>query len=277
MHRQHVDGVLVELDLGHRRVVAGLAQQLEVRDERRHAVVLGHVAVALHHVEEARDVLDLRLRLGGGLLREPPEQARPLQEAVEHLARAPARHLGGGALQVRDQAGRSLAGAARDRGELLVPRQLAQQLEQRPRLAPRVVVEAQQVRLGDGVELRRAEVEERHRVVGVREHLQERDQQPDLLARVEPAAAAEAVRHAAHVERAQEGIGVGVAAHQDREVPRTQPLRAAAPRRAPRPRRPRPTRCRTPGAGRPGRRRATSAAACRSRRSPRAGAGCCSR
>ena len=210
-------------------------------------------------------------------LREPPEQARPLQEAVEHLARATLRHLGGGALQVRDQAGGSLACTARDRGELLVPRQLAQQLEERPRLAPGVVVEAQQVRLGDGVELRRAEVEEGHRVVGIREHLQERDQQANLLARVEPAAAAEAVRHAAHVERAQEGVGVGVAAHQDREIPWTQPLRQPLlDERRDRVRLGRHGVERQVPDGR-ARRRATSAAACRSRQSPPAGAGCCSR
>ena len=198
-----------------------------MRDERRHAVVLGDVAVGLHGVEEARDVPDLRLALGARLLREPREQPRPLQEAVQHLAGAPPRHLAGRALDVGDQPLGRRARAARDRGELLVRGKLAQHLEQRPRLAPRVVVEAQQVGLGQAVELRPREVEERHRVVRVREHLQERDQQPDLLARVEPAAAAEAVRHAAHVERAQEGIGVGVAAHQDREVARAAALREA--------------------------------------------------
>ena len=100
---EHVDGVVVGIGLGDRRVVAGLAQQLEVRDEGRDAVVLGHVAVGLHRLEEARDVLDLGLGLGAGLLGEAAQQAGPLQVAVEHLAGAAARHLGRGALEIGDQ------------------------------------------------------------------------------------------------------------------------------------------------------------------------------
>ncbi len=105
VHGEHVDGVVVGIGLGDRRIVAGLAQQLEVRDEGRDAVVLGHVAVGLHGLEEAGDVLDLGLGLGGGFSGEAAEQARPLEEAVEHLASAVSWHLGRGALEVGDQPG----------------------------------------------------------------------------------------------------------------------------------------------------------------------------
>ncbi len=220
VHGQDVDRVLVEVGLGHRRVVPGLAQQVEVRDERGHAVVLGHVAVGLHHLEEAGDVPDLRLGLGRGLLRQPPQEARPLQEAVEHLAGAPPRHLAGRPLEIGEEPRGRVAGLARDRGEVLVLRQAAEHLEERARLAPRVVVEPEEVPLGHPVDLGRHEVEERDRVVGVGEDAQERHEEAHLLARVETAAAAEAVREALDVERPEERVGVGIAAHEDREVPR---------------------------------------------------------
>ena len=171
VHGQHVHGVLVELRLGDRRVVAGLAQQLEVRDERRHAVVLGHVAVGLHGVEEARDVPDLRLALGARLLREPREQPR----RTAGSRRAPRRCAG--AAPRRPRARRRRSGAR-------PPRARAAETEASSSFAgssrntsssgrvlrARVVVEAQQVGLGQPVELRGREVEERHRVVRVREH-----------------------------------------------------------------------------------------------------------
>ena len=58
VHRQDGDRVLVGVGFGHRRIVARIAQQVEMGDEGRHAVVFGDFPVGLHRVEELGHVLD---------------------------------------------------------------------------------------------------------------------------------------------------------------------------------------------------------------------------
>ena len=222
VHGHDVDRVLVGHRFRHRGVVARFTQEVQVGHEGGHAVVLGHVAVGLHHLEEPRHVLDPRLRRGGGLAGQARQEARGLEEAVEHLARAQARHVGRRAVEVGQEPRGRLARGSPDAGQVLVPGEGAQHLEQRPVLARGVPVEPQQVRPGQLIGLGGGEVEERDRVIRMGQRAQEGHQQPDLLARIESPAAREAVRDALHVERAQEGVGVVVAAHQDRDVARAQ-------------------------------------------------------
>ena len=217
-------GVVVGIGLRDRGVVARLAQQVEVGDERRHLVVLRVVAVGLHRVEEPRDVLDPRLGRRGRLLRQPRQEPRRLQVAIEHLAGAQARHVRGRAVEVGDEARGGLPRLPAHARELGVGGQPAQDLEERPALPSGVTVEAQEVDLRDAVHLGAGKVEDGHGIVGVRQHAQERHQDPDFLARVQPAVAGEPVRQAADVQGAQEGIGVVVAADEDREVARAEPL-----------------------------------------------------
>ena len=224
VHGEDVHRVVVAFGLGDGRIVAGLAQEVEVRDERGDAVVLGHVAVGLHGLEELGDVLDLGLGRGAALGGQAPEGPGALEEAVEDLAGAPPRHLLGGLVEIGQEPLRRLPGRAADPEQVLARGERAQDLEQRPRLPARVLIEPQEIDLGHAVDLRGAEVEERDRVVGAREHAEERDEEPDLLARVEPAAAAEAMRDALDVQGAEEGLGVPVAAHQDGHVARARAL-----------------------------------------------------
>ena len=229
-------------------VVAGLAQEVEVGDEGGDAVVLGHVAVGLHGLEELRDVLDLGLgggaALAGQARRAPPSaggsRRAPRRCAAAAPPRRPRRDRRGGAPPPRawrppTPIRSSLSGSARSTSR------------SGRRLAARVLVEPQKIDLGHPVDLGRAEVEERDRVVGAREHAEERDEQPDLFARVEPTAAAEAMRDALDVQGAEEGLGVAVAAHQDGHVARTRALLDPLARRGRPRRRPRPRRCRRPG------------------------------
>ena len=170
---EDVDRVVVEVGLRDRRVVPGLAQQLEVRDEGRHTVVLGHVAVGLHRLEEPGDVPDLCLGPGRGFARQTTKQTRPLQVAVQHLTRTPARHLGRRPLEVGQQPRSRVATLPRNTREVLVLRETPQDLEQRARLAPSVLVETEQLHLRHPVDLGGREVEERDRVLGVGQHLEE--------------------------------------------------------------------------------------------------------
>jgi hypothetical protein len=58
VHGEDGDRVVVGIGLRDRGIVTGFAQQVEVGDEGGHLVVLRVIAVRLHRVEEARDVLD---------------------------------------------------------------------------------------------------------------------------------------------------------------------------------------------------------------------------
>ena len=100
--------------------------------------------------------------------------------------------------------------------------QPAHHLDEGAALAAGVLVQADEVGLGDPVDLGGGQVEEGDRVFGAREHAEEVHEKADLLARVESAAAAEAMRDALDVEGAQEGIGVAVAAHQHRDIARAE-------------------------------------------------------
>ena len=168
VHGEDGHGVVVGIRLRDRGVVARLAQEVEVGHEGGDAVVLGHVAVALHDLEEARDVLDPRLRLRARLLREAGQEARGLEEAVEDFARAPAGHVFGRLVEIGDEARGGLARGAADPGQLLVRGQAAQHLEQRPVLPRGVPVQADEVALRHRVELAAREMEDGHRVVRAR-------------------------------------------------------------------------------------------------------------
>ena len=187
--------------------------------------MFGHVAVPLHDLEEARDVLDPRLRLRAGFLGEAGQEAGGLEEAVQDFARAPAGDVFGRFVEVADQACGRFARGSRGPGQLLVRGQAAQHLEQGPVLPRRVPVQADEVALRHGVQLAAREVEDGHGVVGRSQRAQERHEQPHLLARVEAAVAREPMGQALDVERAQEGVGVGVAAHEDGEVARAMAAR----------------------------------------------------
>ena len=136
-------------------------------------------------------------------------------------------HLGRRRVEAGEQAIHALARLPSHAGQLLVGGQAAHDLQQRPALADRVAVQSEQLRLGDAVDFGRGQVEEGDRVVGVGQRAQEADEHPHLFARVEAAAAREAVRDAAHVERAQERVGVVVAADEQGDVPRPEALAQA--------------------------------------------------
>jgi hypothetical protein len=225
VHGEDGHGVVVRIRLRHRGVVTGLAQEVEVGHERGDAVVFGHVAVALHDLEEARDVLDPRLRLRAGLLREAGQEARRLEEAVQDLARAPRGDVFGRGVEIGHQARGRFRRGARDAGQLLVRGKAAQHLQQGPVLPRRVPVQADEVPLRHGVELAARQVEDGHGVVRRRQRAQERHEQPDFFARVETAVPREPVRQPLDVERAQERVGVGIAPHQDREIARAMAAR----------------------------------------------------
>ena len=81
-----------------------------------------------------------------------------------------------------------------------------------PRGAPREVHDRHVVDLG------RREVVHAHRLVGMRDGAEERDEQAHLGAAVEPGVAGERPRDAAQIEGAEEGVGVAVRAHEHRDV-----------------------------------------------------------
>ena len=99
-------------------------------DEGRHAVVLGHFPVGLHRVEELGHVLDARLRLGVRLPGEPGQDARGLEEAVEHLPRAPFGHVLDRRIQAREEPLDTLARLAAYARELFVGGQAAHHFHQ---------------------------------------------------------------------------------------------------------------------------------------------------
>ena len=225
--------------------------------------MFGDVAVGLHGLEEASDVLTLASRLGARFLRQAGEEARGLQEAVEHLAGAQARHVGHRASR---SARRWDAASRAPRRCRPAPRSPAGRAA--PRAAAGVLRRAYWLRRSRSVSgagrARTGEVEERDRVVRAREHAQEGDEQTHLLAGVEAAAAAEAVRDALHVQGAQEGVGVAVAAHEDRDVARTEARASRSSTSAATPSASAETvsKCKWRTAGRPA---AASAGACRCR------------
>src|SRR5207247_3123821 len=103
--------------------------------EGGYAVVLGHLPVPLHRVEELGHVLDARLRLRVGLPREAGEEARGLEEAVEQLARAPPGQVLGRGVEAGEEPLDTLARLPAHAGELVVRGQATHDLHERPRLA----------------------------------------------------------------------------------------------------------------------------------------------
>ena len=94
----------------------------------------------------------------------------------------------------------------------------AQHVEEPPVLPVGVGRALRQVDDGDLVDVRRREVVQADGIVRMGDGAEERDQQPHLRPAVEPGVAGEGPRDAAHVERAEEGVGVVVGPDEDREV-----------------------------------------------------------
>ena len=122
VHGEDVHGFLVGVGLGHGGVVTRLAQQVEVGHEGGDPVVLRHVAVGLDRLEEAGEVAGPGLRSRRRLPGQALEQPRLLQELVEHLAGAQARHVGRGLLDVAEEPRRRGTRLSADARQLLVRR-----------------------------------------------------------------------------------------------------------------------------------------------------------
>jgi hypothetical protein len=103
-------------------------------------------------------------------------------------------------------------------GQLAILVHRPQDIEQPAVLAVCVGRAAREVHDGHLVEVRRRQVVHAHRVVGVRDRSQKRQQQTHLGPAVQPGVPRERPRDAAEVERAQKLIGVVVGAHQHRHV-----------------------------------------------------------
>ena len=187
--------------------------------ELPHVVVAQGVRGRLHPVEELRDVLALRHVARGLFTVHPAEPAGVLEEQIQELARrhlAPELHV---ALEVLDE--------MPDRGVPFLA-DLVAQLADRLGL-PEHVEEVHVPAIGVGraareidhrhvVELGRRQIVEAHRLIGVDQRAEKRDQQPDLRTPVEPGVTRERPRNALEVERAQELVAVVVGADEDRDV-----------------------------------------------------------
>ena len=141
------------------------------------------------------------------------------QELVQQLA---GRHLPGQlhvADEIADQLVNRQQAFGRDLGgQLAILVHRPQHVEEPAVLAVGVGRAPREVHDGHLVEVGRRQVVHAHRVVGVRDRSQKRQQQPHLGPAVQPGVARERPRDAAQVERAQKLVGVVVGAHQHRHV-----------------------------------------------------------
>ena len=212
-------GRRLDIGFGDRRVLAGVDQLVQVLHEFAHVVVAQRPGGRLHAVEELRDVLALGYVASRLLAVHPAEPARILEEQVHQLT---GRHLAAElhvAFEVLDQVA--------DRGVTLFT-DLVAQLADRLRLSEHVEeVDVPAVGVGRAarevddrhvIELGRRQVVETHGFVGVDQRAQERDQQPDLRAAVEPGVAGERPRNGLKIQRAQELIGVVVGSDENGDV-----------------------------------------------------------
>ncbi len=214
VHGEHVHGGRVGIGLGHRRVLAGVDEGVEVVDELADGVVREHPRGVAHPAEELADVLHLLLQLGGrgGVA---AHEAGVGEEQVQELA--------GGRLPRQLHVALQVLGQARDGHHALVRQldvvgHLAEHVEQPPVAAVGVGRALRQVHDGHLVDVRGRQVVQADRVVRMRHRAEEGDEQAHLRTAVEAGVARERPRDPAHVERAQERIGVVVRPHEDREV-----------------------------------------------------------
>ena len=213
-------GVRVGIELGGRRVVAGVDERLEMgRDEDR-AVVDQEGRLAADDLEEPGDVGERFLGADGVGRREAGQQAARAQEAVQQLTRRP--FVGDLAIptQVGDELGDRRACLRPDTQDARLPVQLLEDLADRPIAASGHVHDRGQVVAAEPVHLRGRERVQIHAGVRFRDHAQEGEQQAHLRPGVQTGRSREAPRDASDIEGAQERIGVPVRADQDRVVAR---------------------------------------------------------
>ena len=220
MDREHGDRIGVGIELGRRRVVAGLDEGLEMAGHERAPVVGQHRRLGPDDVEEAGDVLDrlLRGRIVGGRVTGQP--ARIAQERVEDLARRACVGELRVATEVGDEPAQRRAGRRRQAEQAGLAVELLEDVPDRP-VPParagddrRQVVAAEAVHLGCGQGVHvdaRAEVGDRP---------QEGEQQPDLGPGVQAGRPREPPGQPGDVEAAQDRVCLGVRPDEDRVVPR---------------------------------------------------------
>ena len=221
--RQDVDRVAVVrpgVDVRGRGVVAGLDERVELLDEERQPVVAKQASLPPHDLEEAPDVRQPLLARLASLVRQAPQPAGRGDEVVQQLAAGALGAHGPMRVKASQQLLHDLERAERERRVLRVLRRIPQRDHQWASSPSGAVQRHCHVAGREAEDLGRREVIEADRVLRVVDGTEERDEDPHLRLPVEAGRAAEAPCDAGHVQRADVRIGVAVAAHEDRVLPR---------------------------------------------------------
>ena len=186
MHRQHGHGVGVRIEIGRRRIVAGVDQRLQVAGHERRTVVGEERRLRADDVEESRDVAEALLGGRGRRGGQPRQDPAVPQEGVQHLAGGSIvgrRHV---PMEVGHEAVHAGSGRRGEPEDARLPLQLVHGGEHGSVLASGEVHDRRQVVAAEGVHLRGREGVDIDARVRIGDRPQEGHQQPDLRAGVQP-------------------------------------------------------------------------------------------
>ncbi len=218
--REDVDGIpILGLHLRGGRIVTGSHQGVDLLDEEGKPIVAQERGLAAHDLEESRHVPDALIARFPGLARQATQPAAGRDEVVEKLARGALRTHGAVPIETAQQTPDDNQGIAREAGGVRAADRLPKRRLQAYAPPGRGVQGARHVLRGEPEDLRGCQVVAADRVLRISDRPKEADQQPNLRLVVEAGRAAETPGDARHVQAAQEGIRVAVAAHQDGVIP----------------------------------------------------------